>query len=59
MNVYPIRVTVTGSQINFSVRRALGANLAPHGLLMLIGRDLLMNAVLIYNGSSGEFTIAL
>ena len=38
--------------------RAYGTNLATQELIALIGRDVLMNSVLIYNGADGSFSIA-
>lgn len=37
---------------------ALGAKLAPLGLIALIGRDALMSCVLVYNGKDGSFSIS-
>lgn len=56
-NVYPIRVEFTGLGLERTVNKAMGAVLAPQGVQMLIGRDLLAEAVFIYNGREGEFTI--
>ena len=39
--------------------QAFGAKLAPQGLIALIGRDVLMNCVLVYNGIDGSFSISL
>lgn len=38
--------------------RAYGTNLAMQELIALIGRDVLMDSVLIYNGPDGSFSIA-
>lgn len=38
-NVYPIRIEFAGVPIAIDADRAIGANLAPQGLLLLIGRD--------------------
>lgn len=57
VNVYPIRVEFAGLGLERTLNRVMGAVLAPQGIQMLIGRDLLSEAVLIYNGREGEFTI--
>lgn len=57
-NVYPIQFIV-GGQLIFNVERALGANLAAQGLILLIGRDVLQTCTLHYNGAAREFTLAL
>jgi hypothetical protein len=36
-NVYPIQMEIVGSPIIVNVPRAIGANLAPQGILALIG----------------------
>ena len=41
------------------VEKGMGAVLANQGLVALIGRDLLENAVLVYNGSAGFFSISI
>jgi hypothetical protein len=38
---------------------AIGAPLAAQGLIALIGRDVLVHTVFIYNGGQGEFTICV
>ena len=58
--------------INFTVQNAMGANLTSLGgtvidtdidtgndLIVLLGRDFLANAILIYNGPSGAFSLAV
>lgn len=42
----------------FQTLKALGANLAPQGLIALIGRDALMSCVLVYNGVDASFCIS-
>ena len=41
------------------VPEAMGAALKNQGLIALIGRDALYNAVFFYNGMDGSFTLAL
>lgn len=57
-NVYPIQVIVAGT-LTLNVERAMGAELARQGLLVLIGRDVLQHCTLFYNGTAGEFTLSL
>ena len=38
---------------------AYGAKLGSHGLIALLGRDLLTRCVLIYNGPDSTFTFAV
>src|SRR5437868_2261845 len=57
-NIYPIRLVVAGG-LRFDVPRAMGAVLAPQGLVALIGRDVLQRCTLFYNGPAGEFTLAI
>jgi hypothetical protein len=49
---------VTGGGINIEAPRALGANLAPQGLLLLIGRDVLQHCNLVYTGIAGTVTLS-
>ncbi len=58
-NVYPLHIEIVGFPIGLDVPRAIGAPLAAQGLLVLIGRDALHQAVLIYNGMAGQFTLSL
>jgi|SRR5208337_3121347 len=58
-NVHPISLIIVGSQIMINVERAMGAALAPQGLLVLIGRDVLVNCSLVYNGPAGSFSLAM
>jgi len=58
-NIYPVQIEVTGFPIRFQSPRTMGAALKEHGLLMLIGRDLLMHCVLIYNGATGQITLSI
>ncbi|MDE0055975.1 MAG: aspartyl protease family protein [Gammaproteobacteria bacterium] len=44
--------------ITINVEGAMGAQLEEQGLIALIGRDLLQNAVLVYNGVDGSVTLS-
>jgi predicted aspartyl protease len=56
-NIYPISIATP--IMAFNIPRALGAALAPHGLVALIGRDVLQTCNLFYNGLAGQFTLSL
>src|SRR5487761_597628 len=56
-NIYPVQIITPVVTLNSS--RTMGANLAPQGLLVLIGRDVLAACNLFYNGPSGQFTLSL
>ena len=55
--IYAARLDVLGFP-GWDALRAYGANLATHDLIALVGRDVLMDSVLIYNGPDGSFSIA-
>lgn len=57
-NVHPIAIEVAGTKINIEAPRALGANLAAQGLLLLIGRDVLQHCNLVYTGLVGTITLS-
>lgn len=46
-------------KLSIPIQKSAGGNLAPHGLIALIGRDVMQNGVLIYNGTDGSFTFCL
>ena len=56
-NVYPVQIITPIVTLN--APRAMGAALASQGLLVLIGRDVLQNCNLFYNGPAGQFTLSL
>jgi predicted aspartyl protease len=58
-NVYPIQIEVVGLPISIEASNAIGAALAPQGLLALIGRDVLQHCTLFYNGLTGEITLSI
>lgn len=58
-NVYPIQIEIVGARITLNADRVMGANLAPQGLLLLIGRNALQHGALFYNGPSGELTLSV
>lgn len=44
---------------NVETRRAYGVNLVTQGLTALIGRDVLSNCILVYNGADNSFSLSL
>ncbi len=58
-NVYPIRLEVVGVPIVINVARAIGAQLAAQGIQVLIGRDIMANLTLFYNGPAVQITVAI
>jgi predicted aspartyl protease len=56
-NVFPLSIVTPIMTLNSP--RTMGASLASHGLLVLIGRDVLMNCTLHYNGANGQWTLAV
>jgi predicted aspartyl protease len=58
-NVYPLQIQVVGLPFQINVPRAMGANLAPQGIVALIGRDFLQHCTLFYNGLTGSITLAI
>src|SRR5262245_58921318 len=58
-NVHPVMIEVVGVGIRIAIPHAIGANLAPHGLAALIGRDFLQRCTLFYNGPTGEITLSI
>ena len=58
-NVYPIQIEVVGLPFIIDAPRAIGAALDNQELLLLIGRDVLQQCTLFYNGVTGEITLAI
>ena len=58
-NIYPVHLEIAGFNIHINAQRCMGAALQPHGLIMLIGRDVLAKCTLFYNGVSGQFTLSI
>jgi predicted aspartyl protease len=58
-NQYPIRIEFLGAGITSNVLQAPAAALAAQGLTMLIGRDILQEFLLVYNGPIGQWTMVL
>jgi len=58
-NVYPIQIEVSGLPIKINAPKAIGVPLSVQGLIVLIGRDVLQNCTLFYNGLTGSFTLSI
>ena len=58
-NIYPVHFQVVPTPIEINLGRAMGANLKPQGLVALIGRDVMRQWTLFYNGLTGEITISM
>jgi len=58
-NIYPIQIEITSFKLRFQSPRTMGAELGPQGLILLLGRDLLAHCLLVYNGLTGQITLAL
>jgi predicted aspartyl protease len=56
-NIYPVLINTPIVSLNSP--RTMGAALAAQGLLILIGRDVLQQCNLFYNGPIGQFTLSL
>ncbi|HXW94002.1 MAG TPA: hypothetical protein VEK33_25855 [Terriglobales bacterium] len=58
-NVYPAQITIQNLGLSINSPHTIGATLAPQGLLILLGRDLLAGCTLFYNGQAGQFTLSI
>lgn len=61
--VYVGKLTLLGSPLEMNLHRALGATLShisqDGGVIALLGRDLLSNAVLVYHGNEGFVSLSI
>lgn len=67
--IYPARIDVFGystkskskkeQRITFHVSQIMGAKLEDHGIIALLGRDVLQHCILIYNGLMGSFSLSV
>jgi predicted aspartyl protease len=58
-NVYPVMFELIGFSIRVEIPRAIGANLRAQGIVALLGRDVLANGTLFYNGITGQITFGV
>jgi len=60
MNVYPVCMHLVETNIIISTQNAVGAALgAQGGIVALIGRDIMRDITLFYNGPAGAITLSL
>jgi predicted aspartyl protease len=57
-SIYPVTIEMVGLPGPFHSPRTMGAELAAQGLIALIGRDALHGCMFIYNGLSGQVSLA-
>ena len=57
-NLYPVQFTLSG-QISLEAPKAMGVNLAPQGFIAIIGRDVLRQCVMVYNGHTGSISLSI
>lgn len=57
VNVYSIGFETANREIVGNVVKAPGMNLAPQGIIMLLGRDILRLCSLSYNGKDGTYSV--
>lgn len=57
-NLYPAHVKFPDTKIEIDYNSVLSAKLVGQGIIALIGRDILSECVLVYNGTTGMYTFA-
>jgi hypothetical protein len=59
-DIYNVSITLLHPEVNFTLgnQRVVGAALAVQGFEVLLGRDVLRNCFLAYNGPADTFTLA-
>ena len=58
--LYPARFSFPGTDLPpLTFRRVAGSALQSQGVVALLGRDMLANVILIYNGPAGTFSLAV
>jgi hypothetical protein len=57
--VYSVTIEVEGIPFSIGAPQAIGAELRSQGLLVLLGRDVLQYCTLLYNGLTGQITLAI
>lgn len=59
-NLHPIRfVFPTLGMLTVDFNAVIGSNLHPQGIIALVGRDVLSNCILVYNGPAGMCSISI
>mgnify|MGYP001564370801 CR=1 FL=1 len=57
--LFPIKLAFVGTQITINFSSVLGSELINQGIIALLGRDVLSNCILIYNGTAGHFSLSM
>lgn len=58
--LYPVRFSFPGIGLPaITFRRVVGSPLQSQGIVALLGRDVLANFILVYNGPAGTFSLAV
>jgi predicted aspartyl protease len=56
--IHPVRMEFIGFPIIADAPKAVGVSLS-HGIIAIIGRDILQHCIFIYNGQTGLFNLAI
>ncbi len=59
VRIYQARVRITKMNKNFDLSYIIGENLSAQKIIALIGRDILENCILVYNGPDGSFSLSI
>lgn len=60
MPLHPLRFSFPGTDLPpITFRRVAGSALQSQGIVALLGRDVLANFILVYNGPAGTFSLAV
>jgi len=58
-NMHPVKIEFVGSGLSSNILQAPACSLASQKLAILIGRDVLQQFLLVYNGPLGQWTMTL
>jgi predicted aspartyl protease len=58
-NVHPVQLDVAHSDLIIESSKSIAADLDDQGLVALVGRDMLSQCTLHYNGVTGDFTLSM
>lgn len=59
-NLHPIRFVFPAiGMLTIDFNAVIGSNLQPQGIIALVGRDVLSNCLLVYNGPAGMYSISI
>lgn len=59
VNTYAGIIDFVGMAGTVTCNRAQGVNLQTHGIIALLGRDVLEHCLLVYNGQDGSFSLSV